>query len=185
MNRRTLTLALILAILVLGVAACSKEQPGPPTSQIEEKTFTMQPAAAPVRVGFLTGQLTELKVVEQVNRETDEVVQPPRLRGRLELRNETTDQTARLISGSLEFLDGDGKAIPVASDREAPRFTFYAYSGDRLDPGMKTSHNVDVSFPAAALDGTPLADLRVNITYIPDPYRAETATVPVSLAAGP
>ena len=78
--------------------------------------------------------------------QTREVVQPPRLQGTLKLRNETVDQTARLISGSLEFLDHHGNPIPVASDREAPRFTFYAYSGDRLDPGMETSHNVTSRF---------------------------------------
>ena len=47
---------------------------------------------------------------------------------------------------------------------------------------METSHNVDVSFPAAALDGQRLADIRVKVTYIPDPYRAESATVPFALA---
>jgi hypothetical protein len=185
MNRRVLTIGAALTILVLGVTACSEEQSGTITSQIEDKTFTVQPATAPVRVGFLTGQLTDLKVVERVNKQTGEVVHGPRLQGMLKLRNETANQTARLVSGSLQFLDRDGQPIPLAANREAPRFTFYGYGSDRLDPGMETTHNVDVSFPAAALDGTALADLRVSGIYIPDPYRAESATVPVSVAATP
>ena len=182
MNRRRMTGGMAMAILALGVGACGQQQQGAATSQVEEKTFTVKPASSTLRVGFLTGQLTDLKIVETVNQQTGEVVQAPRVRGTLKLKNPTEDQTARLVSGSLEFLDADGKPIPLAAGREAPRFSFHAYSGDRLDPGMETSHNVDVSFPAAALDGQRLADIRVKVTYIPDPYRAESATVPVALA---
>ncbi|MBI2202872.1 MAG: hypothetical protein HYU41_03310 [Candidatus Rokubacteria bacterium] len=171
-----------MAFLVLTVAACSEQQQGTATSQIEEKTFTVKPATSSLRVGFLTGQLADLKVVESVDQQTREVVTAPRLRGTLKLKNETSDQTARMISGSLEFLDADGKPIPLAAEREAPRFTFYSYSGDRLDPGMESSQNLDVSFPAAAVNGRRLADIRVKLNYIPDPYRADSATVSVSLA---
>lgn len=182
MNRRTVTLGMTMALLVFSAAACSEQQQGTTTSQIEEKTFTVKPATSSLRVGFLTGQLADLKIVESVNQQTREVVTAPRLRGTLKLRNETSDQTARMISGSLEFLDADGQPILLAAEREAPRFTFHSYSGDRLDPGMETSQDLDVSFPAAALDGQRLADIRVKVNYIPDPYRAESATVPVSLA---
>lgn len=84
---------------------------------------------------------------DRADRQTGEVVQAPRLRGTLKLRNATLDQTARLISGSLE-----------------------------------TSRDFDVSFPAAALDGQRLSDIRAEVTYIPGAYRAESVTVPVSLA---
>lgn len=181
MSKRIVTAGTAVALLALGVGACSQQQ-GAATSQVEEKTFTVKPATSALRVGFLTGQLTDLKVVESVNTQTREVVQAPRLRGTLKLKNETSDQTARMISGTLEFLDADGKPIPLAAGREEPRFTFSAYSGDRLDPGMETSQNLDISFPAAALDGGRLADVRLKVAYIPDPYRAETVTVPVSLA---
>jgi hypothetical protein len=177
-----MTGGLAMAILALGIGACSQQQQASDTPQIEEKTFAVKPATSTLRVGFLTGELTDVKVVESVNQQTGEVVQAPRVRGTLKLKNPTADQTARLISGSLEFLDADGNPIPVAAGREAPSFTFYAYSGDRLDPGMETSHTLDVSFPAAGLDRQRLADIRVKVTYIPDPYRAESATVPVALA---
>lgn len=180
MNRRMVTVGTAMALLALGVGACSQEQ-GAATSQVEERTFTVKPTTSALRVGFLTGQLTDLKIVERVNQQTSEVVQAPLLRGTLKLSNATSDQTARLISGSLEFRDADGKPIPLAAGREAPRFSFYAYSGDRLDPGMETSHNLDISFPAAALDGRRLADIRVKITYIPESYRVESVTVPVAL----
>ncbi|MGH7389721.1 MAG: hypothetical protein ACREM3_09730 [Candidatus Rokuibacteriota bacterium] len=182
MNRRMVTVGTAMALLALGVGACSRQQQGAETSQVEDKTFTVKPATSALRVGFLTGQLTDLQVVQRVNEQTGEVVQAPRLRGTLKLKNATSDQTARLVSGSLEFLDGDGKAIPLGAGREEPRFTFYGYGGDRLDPGMETSHTIDTSFPAAALDGQRLADIRVEVTYIPDPYREESATVPISLA---
>jgi hypothetical protein len=182
MNRRMVTRGMATAILALGVGACGQQQQATDTPQIEEKSFAVKPATSTLRVGFLTGKLTDLEIVERVNKQTGEVVQAPRVRGTLKLKNPTADQTARLVSGSLEFLDADGNPIPLAAGREAPRLSFYAYSGDRLDPGMETSHTLDVSFPAAALDGQPLADIRVKVTYIPDPYRAESATVPVALA---
>ena len=182
MKRRTATIGSVGALVLFSVGACTQQQQGTATSQVEEKTFTVKPATAALRVGFLTGQLTNVKVVQRVNQSSGEVVQAPRLRGTLKLKNATTDQTARLISGSVEFLDAGGKPLALAAGREAPRFRFYAYGGDRLDPGMETAQDLDVSFPAAALDGQRLAEMRVQVIYIPDPYRAESITVPVSLA---
>lgn len=182
MNRRMMAVGTTMALLTLGVGACTQQQQEAATAQVEEKAFAMTPAASALRIGFLTGELTDLKIVQRVNQQTGEVVQAPRLRGTLKIKNPTSDQTARLISGSLEFLDADGQPIPLAEGREEPRLSFYAYSGDRLDPGMETSQNLDISFPAAGLDGDRLADIRVNVIYVPDPYRAESVTVPIALA---
>jgi hypothetical protein len=117
-----MTGGMAVAILALGVSACSQQQQGTATPQVEEKIFTVKPATSTLRVGFLTGQLSDVKIAESVNQQTGEVVQAPRIRGTLKLKNPTTDQTARLVGGSLEFLDADSKPIPLASGREAPRF---------------------------------------------------------------
>lgn len=165
MKTRIVPTGIAVVLLAFGAVGCSQQQQGGAASQGEEKTFAVKPATSELRIGFLTGQLTDLKIVERVNQKTGEVVQAPRLRGTLKLRNATLDQTARLISGSLEFLDAGGKPIPLVASREEPRFTFYAYSADRLDPGKETSRDFDVSFPAAALDGQRLSDIRAEVTY--------------------
>jgi hypothetical protein len=47
---------------------------------------------------------------------------------------------------------------------------------------MEISHDVDVPFPAAALNSRTLADVRLRVVYIPVVYRTEAVTVPVALS---
>src|SRR3989337_2639143 len=47
---------------------------------------------------------------------------------------------------------------------------------------MGSSPDVDVPFPAAALAGKTLGDIRLEMTYLPTPYREEAVAVRVSLA---
>jgi len=179
MVQRRLSLLVVPALALLaGLAGCGRQEASE-APRIEEKVFSMNPMAAPVRVAFLTGELTDLKVVERVNAQTGEVVEAPKLRGTLKLKNGSSDQTARLLAGEVEYLDGAGKPIALANERTDTSFRFSSYQADRLDPGMATSHDIDVPFPAAALNGQMLADVRLNLTYIPAPYREESVTVPM------
>jgi hypothetical protein len=47
---------------------------------------------------------------------------------------------------------------------------------------MDSSHSIEVPFPVAALDGADLGRLQVEVTFIPTPYREETASVEMTLA---
>lgn len=176
--RRLSLLVLPALALVASLAGCSKQEASE-TPRIEEKVFSLNPMTVPVRVAFLTGELTDLKVVQRVNAQTGEVVDAPKLRGTLKLQNGSTDQTARLIAGDVEYLDKAGKLIALAKERSDTTFKFSSYQAERLDPGMATSHDIDVPFPAAAVNGDALADVRLNVTYIPAPYREESVTVPM------
>jgi hypothetical protein len=44
------------------------------------------------------------------------------------------------------------------------------------------THRVDVPFPAAALNGKTLTEIRLSVTYLPAPYREESVEIPVVLA---
>jgi hypothetical protein len=171
--------ALIASIAVaLGVlaAGCAEQQVAA-TPRIEEKTFALAPATVPVEIGVLSGSLADLQVVERVNEETGAVVSPPQLRGTLKLANRSADVAVSPLGGSIEFLDAEGRPIRLAEGRTDTSFTFSAYSTERLDPGAAMSRQIDVPFPAAALEQKSLADLRVVVTYLPLPYERESATV--------
>ena len=111
------------------------------------------------------------------------MVQAPALRGTLKIKNASTDRTARLLGGEIKYLDSDGQPIQLAKDRGDAAIEFYSYGGERLDPGMESTHSVDVPFTAAALDGQPLENLDVQLTFIPTPYREVSTQVPVSLTS--
>jgi len=110
------------------------------------------------------------------------VVNAPKLSGTLRLKNTSEDQTARLIEGRIDYLDAQGAQIPLAKERDAPTFRLYSYQTDRLDPGMETTQSIDVPFPAAALNDRKLRDVRLELAYIPSPYKEDSVDLPVSVS---
>ncbi|MGH7279144.1 MAG: hypothetical protein ACREJG_10680 [Candidatus Rokuibacteriota bacterium] len=172
-----------IAIVVTGgLIGCTRSSDVAVSPRIEEQTVALQPSRAPISVAFLTGSLEDLEVVSRVEEGTGRVVTQPALRGTLKLENVSTDQAARLISGHIEYIGSDGKAIPLADGRGDTAIDLSYYGRERLDPGMETSESIEVPFPAAALDGQNLARLDVQLTFIPIAYESETASLTVSLA---
>ncbi len=167
--------------LAVGLAACGQkaEQGAPPA--VEDKTFALAPANASVNVAFLMGELQGLKVTERVEQGTGRVVEPPKLHATLKLKNASLDQAARLIGGRIDYVDNDGKPIPLAAGRRDTSFRLPSYQSDRLDPGKDISQDIDVPFPSAALKEKKLGDMRLDLTFIPMPYKEETIQIHVSL----
>lgn len=177
--------ALGVGMLGVALAACSQQagQSAVASSpQQEEKTFTLKPDSAAVKVAFLVGQLQDLRVTERVEQGTGKVVESPLLHATLNLKNVSTNQTARLIGGKIDYIDPEGKPILPAKERRDTSFTFNAYQTDRLDPRMQTSQEIEVPFPVAALKKNTLRDIRLDLTYTPMSYKEEGVSVPVSIA---
>ena len=172
----------IPAVLALGVAACSQQQnqSTAATTQPVEKSYTLV-SSAPMKVDFLTGQFEGLTITERIDPKTNDVVDRPELRGTLKLKNDSKDQSARLLGGSLVFLDAKGQVIPVGKDRGDTSFTFSAYETQRLDPGKETSQMIDVPFPRAGLKAGEIHSIRLDLNYLPSVYRAQSVDYPVSL----
>ena len=170
------------AVLALGVAACSQQQSQSTaaTAQPVEKRYTLA-SSAPLKVDFLTGQFEGLTITERIDPQTKNVVDRPELRGTLTLKNESKDQAARLLGGSLVFLDAKGQVIAVGKDRGDTSFTFSAYETQRLDPGKETSQMIDVPFPVAGLQASEIHSIRLELNYLPSAYRAQSVDSPVSL----
>ncbi|HKW39250.1 MAG TPA: hypothetical protein VJO54_15740 [Burkholderiales bacterium] len=153
------------------------------TMPIEDKVYTVTPAAVKVKAGIVTGEVTEMKVTERVEKGSGRIESPAKLSGSLKLKNTSIDQTVRLIGGKIQYIDAQGKLIKLEENRTEPtlRFSTYGSSADRLDPGQDATQALDVDFPAEALKARKLKEIRLELVYLPSPYKEETANFTVSI----
>jgi hypothetical protein len=177
-SMRLLLPALLTVLPVAG--GCSQRQTAS-EPRIIEQTAALVPSSVPVTLGPLKGELSNLSVMRRVEESTGKTVYAPQLRGTLVLRNASEDVAVRLVGGELSYLGSDGAPIPIANGREDATSSFSTYSNERLDPGKETRHSLDVPFPAAAFEGG-LGKLKVDVDYLPMPYREGTMTVAIGVA---
>jgi hypothetical protein len=99
------------------------------------------------------------------------------------LKNVSPDQAVRLLGSKIVYIDAQGKPIKLGNDRTEP--TLWAASAygspERLDPGQETAQTMDVDFPIEALKAKKLKEIRVELSYIPSPFREETLSFAVSI----
>lgn len=145
--------------------------------QIDAKTILLKPHVTFVKASFLTGELQDMRVTERVEHGTGKMADTPVFRATLTITNDSEDQAARLLGGKIEYIDPEGKRIPAPHTT----FTFIGVPSDRLDPGRRTSQVIEVPFPAAALKPNGLWQVSLELTYLPLPYREDTANIPVYL----
>jgi len=98
------------------------------------------------------------------------------------LTNTSRDQTVRLVSGKLRYIDAAGHPIKLEDMRTEPTIKFAASSSDRLDPGQEATESLEVDFPASALTGS-LKTIHVDLVYIPSAYRQASARFGVAVGA--
>jgi uncharacterized membrane protein YeaQ/YmgE (transglycosylase-associated protein family) len=160
-------------------------QPAAVAAAIEEKTYAVTPASVKVKGGIVTGEVTEMKVAERVEKGSDRIVTAAKLTGMLRLKNTSANQTVRLLEGKLLYIDSQGKPMVLENARTEPTFKFANYgSSERLDPGQEAVQALDLEFPAEALKPKNLKEIRLEFAYIPSPYREETVNFPVSIGVG-
>jgi hypothetical protein len=107
-------------------------------------------------------------------------VDPPVLRATLKLTNTSLDTAVRPVGGKVEYVDTEGKTIALAKELGEPTFTYHSYQ-ERLDPGMEVSQTIDLAFPAAALKEKKLQEIRMELAYLPTPYKEETVSIRVTV----
>jgi len=161
------------------------QQPAAVAAPIEDKTYAVTPAAVTVKAGIVTGEVTDMKVAERVEKGSDRIVTAAKLTGMLKLKNTSANQTVRLLEGRLRYIDAKGQPIKLEDARTEPTFKFATYgSSERLDPGQEAIQALDLEFPAEALKPNSLKEIRLEFAYIPSPYREEMVHFPVSIGAG-
>jgi hypothetical protein len=151
---------------------------------IEDKVYTVTPASVNVKAGIVTGEVTELKVTERVEKGSDRVVSPAKLTGTLKLKNTSPNQTVRLVAGKIQYIDAQGQVIKLEASRTDPTIKFATYGSERLDPGQDATQSLDVDFPAEALKAKKLKEIRLELAYIPSPFKEETVNFTVSIGTG-
>ena len=177
--RKFAGVALVGAALAMMTLGCS--QPSGPAVVIEDKVYTVTPAGITVQAGIVTGTVTEMKVVERVEKGSDRVVSPAKLSGTLVLKNSSTNQTVRLVGGKILYLDTQGQPITLEPTRTEPAIKFASYGADQLNPGQEATQTLDVDFPAEALKAKKLKEIRLELVYIPSPYKEESVKFIVSI----
>lgn len=173
-------LAGAVAVMALGCA----QGPSANAAAIEDRTYPVTPASVMVKAGILTGEVTELKVTERVEQGTDRIVAPAKLTGTLRLKNTSANQTVRLVTGKILYIDAQGRPIKLEESRTEPTLKFTTYGNERLDPGQDATQSLDVDFPAEALKAKRLKEIRLELAYIPSPYQEQTVNFIVSIGAG-
>ena len=174
----------ILAAAVSVMALGCSQGPSGTAAVIEDKTYTVTPASVKVKAGIATGEVTEMKVTERVEKGSDRVVSPAKLTGTLKLKNTSANQTVRLVAGKIQYIDAQGQPIKLEAARTEPALKFATYGSERLDPGQEATQSLDVEFPAEALKAKKLREIRLELAYIPSPFQEETVNFTVSIGQG-
>ena len=180
---RWIGLTILGGAMAVITAGCS-QGPSGTAAVIEDKTYTVTPASVKVQAGIVTGEVTEMKVTERVEKGSARVVAPAKLTGTLKLKNTSANQTVRLVAGKIQYIDAQGQPIKLEGTRTEPTLKFATYGSERLDPGQDATQSLDVEFPAEALKAKKLKEIRLELAYIPSPYREETVNFTVSIGEG-
>ena len=180
---RWIGLTIVGGAMAVITAGCS-QGPSGTAAVIEDKIYTVTPASVNVKAGIVTGEVTEMKVTERVEKGSGRVVSPAKLTGTLKLKNTSANETVRLIAGKIQYIDAQGQPIKLEGTRTEPTLKFATYGSERLDPGQDATQSLDVEFPAEALKAKKLKEIRLELAYIPSPYREETVKFTVSIGEG-
>lgn len=174
---RTTLMACAVAAALLG---CTPKQPLTGTV-IEDRLYSVTPSVMTVKTGIVTAELSDMRVTERVEKDSDRIETPAKLTAKLKVKNSSSDQTVRLISGKLVYIDMKGEPIKLEEARIEPVIKFTSTNSSQLDPAQEATQSLDVDFPADALKARKLKEIRLNIVYAPTAYRVETASLPVTI----
>ncbi|HEU5305004.1 MAG TPA: hypothetical protein VFU40_10210 [Gemmatimonadales bacterium] len=169
----------VVAMAVAWIPPGPSSQPAATPAVIEDKAYRVTPAWVVVKTGIIAGDVTDMKVTERVEPGSGRGVSPAQLTGTLKLKNTSVNQTVLLVMGKLLYVDAQGQPIQLDEARTEPTVRFAMCGNERLDPGQDATHSLDVEFPADALKR--LRAIRLELAYIPSPYRKETVTFTVSI----
>jgi hypothetical protein len=152
------------------------------TAVIDDKVYPVTPTTLDVKSGPISGTITDLKVTQRVEQGTGRIDAPAKLTGLLKLKNDSADQSVRLLEAKISYIGTDGQPMKLEDNRADLSVRLSSsMSNDRIDPGQDISQPVSVDFPLAALDPNKLKEIHLDLVYLPAQYKKETASVAVSI----
>ena len=120
----------ILAVAVAVMAVGCAQQPSGTAPVTEDKAYTVTPASVKLKAGIVMGEVTEMKVTERVEQGSGRVVSPAKLTGTLKLKNTSANQTVRLVTGKIQYIDAQGQPIGLEAARTEPTLKFASYGSE-------------------------------------------------------
>ena len=184
-NKKRIGLAVACALATAAAVTfggCSP-QPSAVAPVISDKVYTVTPDSVKAKVGIVSGELTEMKVTERIEEGSGRVASPAKLTGKLALKNISADQTVRLIGGKILYIDAQGQPIMLEEKRTEPTIKVASSYGssERLDPGQDATQALEAEFPVEALKAKKLKEIRLELSYIPSPFKEEKLNFSVSI----
>jgi len=133
------------------------------------------------KAGIVTGEVREMAVIERIEQRSGRVALRSKLSAKVVLKNGSANQALRLFGGKIQYLDVQGQPIKLEGILRGPALRFSASGSDLLDPGQEATQPMDVDFPAEALRAKRVKEIRLDLVYIPVPYRDETVRLNVTI----
>ena len=114
---------IVTAAAVAGLLGCAQWR-WVPAPVVEDKTHTVTLTAISVKAGIVTGEVTEMKVTERVEKGSGRVIAPAKLTGKVVLENGSANQTLRLVTGKIQYIDTQGQPIKLEETRTESALKF-------------------------------------------------------------
>ncbi|MBN1102630.1 MAG: hypothetical protein JXL84_04355 [Deltaproteobacteria bacterium] len=161
--------ALSTAIGFFGCTA-EKKVEGPKQEQITKKLI---PPKAEVKGQNFLIELSDLEVVTIQDAASKEIVETPKLAGRIKITNKSKDNLD-IQAVTLEYLDIAGKPIDFESGEKITKVSLYLKI---IKPEESFDGRLDVTIPKRAVKEKALGKIEMNLVYVASPLNRETVTL--------
>ena len=158
--------------MAIGFFGCAKEKAGAPTQ--EQITKNLVPPKAEIKGENFLIELSDLQVTTFENIISKEIVDTPKLRGRIKITNKSKGMLD--VQGvTVEYLDQAGKPIDFESGEKIATASLYLRI---TKPEQTTEGSLDVTIPRKAIKEKALGKIEISLVYIPSPLNRETIVFP-------
>ena len=153
------------------------------SAAFEDKIYAVAAVGVELNAGIIAGEITDMQVVQRVERISGRVISPPKLVGTLRLSSSSETHSVRLVVAKIQYLDDQWRPMKLEDARTEVTFKFARHGIEWLDPGQEAIHAIDVAFPPEALKDRKLSRLRLEIGYVSSPYREAMFSIAVSIGS--
>jgi hypothetical protein len=158
--------------MVIGFFGCAKEKVEAPKQ--ERITKNLIPPKAEVKGTNFLIEVRDLEVMTVEDKASKEIVETPKLRGRIKITNKSKDNLD-IQALTLEYLDVDGKPIDFQPGEEIKKASLYFRV---IKPEESFDGQLDVTIPKKAVKEKVLGKIEFNLVYVASPLNRESVTFP-------
>ena len=163
---------LIALSLAIGFFGCAERKVEAPTR--ERITKNLVPPKAEVKGENFLIELRELQVTTFEDITSKEIVETPKLWGRIVITNKSEGMLDIQVV-TVEYLDQAGKPILFESGEKIATAAMYLKI---TKPEQTTEGTLDVTIPRKAIKEKALGKIEISLVYIPSPLNRETIVFP-------